>query len=149
MSTLLKIGELSRLTGAAVETIRYYEREGLLPAPVRSGGNYRLYGNAQLERLQFILHCRSLDMTLDEIRRLLELRDAPSESCAGVNELLDGHIGHVAQRIAELQQLQAQLVALRGRCQSAQATRDCRILEGLGGEGAAGARRGSHGGGCH
>lgn len=149
MPTLLKIGELARRTGAAVETIRYYEREGLLAAPARSEGNYRLYGSAHLERLQFILHCRSLDMTLDEIRRLLELREAPSESCAGVNELLDGHIGHVQQRIAELQQLQAQLVELRGRCQSARATRDCRILEGLGGEPAADARLGSHGGSCH
>lgn len=149
MSTLLKIGQLARCTGAAVETIRYYEREGLLAAPVRSTGNYRLYGSAHQERLQFILHCRSLDMTLDEIRRLLALRDAPAESCAGVNELLDGHIGHVAQRIAELQQLQAQLVELRGRCGSAQATRDCRILEGLGEEAASGARRGVHGGGCH
>jgi Cd(II)/Pb(II)-responsive transcriptional regulator len=149
MSALLKIGELSRMTGAAVETIRYYEREGLLAAPARSEGNFRLYGSVHLERLQFILNCRSLDMTLDEIRRLLELRDAPSDSCAGVNQLLDGHIGHVTQRIAELHHLQEQLMELRGRCHSAQATRDCRILAGLGGESTGAARLGTHGGGCH
>ncbi|HEU4850646.1 MAG TPA: Cd(II)/Pb(II)-responsive transcriptional regulator [Telluria sp.] len=150
MSTLLKIGELARRTGSPVETIRFYEREGLLEAPARSDGNYRLYGPAHEERLQFIRHCRSLDMTLDEIRSLLALRDAPGESCGAVNELLDRHIEHVAARIAQLQSLQAQLGDLRSRCQSAQATRDCRILQGLGdAEGAEPARLGTHGGGCH
>ena len=67
----IKIGELARRTECQVETIRYYEKEGLLPEPTRSRGNYRLYGEAQVERLQFIRHCRSLDMTLGEVRALL------------------------------------------------------------------------------
>ena len=71
MSKHLKIGELAKRTGCPVETIRYYEREALLAAPRRSEGNYRLYDDAHAERLQFIRHCRSLDMTLDEIRSLL------------------------------------------------------------------------------
>ena len=102
---LLKIGELAKHTGSQVETIRYYEREGLLPAPARSEGNYRLYGQSHVERLQFIRHCRSLDMTLEEIRSLLAFRDAPEESCSAVNDLLDKHIDHVATRIKELQAL--------------------------------------------
>src|SRR4051812_34930501 len=105
----LKIGELARRTGCLVETIRFYEREGLLMPPARSEGNYRLYGAVHLARLLFIRHCRSLDMTLDEIRKLLHFIDAPEENCGAVNTLLDKHIGHVGDRIAELTALQAQL----------------------------------------
>ena len=128
---LLKIGKLAKRTGSQVETIRYYEREGLLPAPARSEGNYRLYGSSHSERLQFIRHCRSLDMTLDEIRSLLAFRDAPEESCSAVNLLLDKHIEDVAQRIRELQALQTQLNALRSRCRSVHAAKDCEILQTL------------------
>lgn len=125
------ISALARESGCQVETIRYYEREGLLPAPERSSGNYRLYRQHHVERLRFIRHCRSLDMTLDEIRSLLGWRDRPEENCGEVNVLLDQHIDHVARRIGELQALEQQLRALRSRCQQAQATRDCRILQTL------------------
>jgi Cd(II)/Pb(II)-responsive transcriptional regulator len=147
---LLKIGELAKHTGSQVETIRYYEREGLLPAPARSGGNYRLYGAAHLERLQFIRHCRSLDMTLNEIRSLLSFRDVPEESCSAVNTLLDKHIEHVAHRIRDLQALQKQLKALRSLCQATQAIKDCEILQTLSNadEGTP-TSLGTHGGGCH
>src|ERR1700757_4385845 len=97
----LKIGELAKRTDLLVETIRYYEREGLLPDPPRSEGNYRLYSVMHLERLQFIRHCRSLDMTLEEIRNLLRFRDAPDRNCGEVNALLDKHIEHVSSRIKE------------------------------------------------
>ena len=71
----MKIGALAKRTGAeTVETIRYYEKEQLLPEPSRSSGNYRLYNEAHMDRLQFILHCRTLDMTLDEVRILLQYR---------------------------------------------------------------------------
>lgn len=128
---LLKIGELARLTGSHAETIRYYEREGLLPAPSRSEGNYRLYDDAHADRLQFIRHCRSLDMTLDEIRSLLAFRDAPEQNCSEVNKLLDRHIDHVAGRIVELTALQGQLNELRSLCNRARAAKDCGILQGL------------------
>lgn len=128
----LKIGELAARTGCQVETIRYYEREGLLPTPARSQSNYRLYGNAHVERLSFIRHCRSLDMTLEEIRSLLHFRDAPQENCGEVNQLLDQHIGHVAARIAELKALERQLKHLRRLCVEAQAAKDCAILNELG-----------------
>jgi Cd(II)/Pb(II)-responsive transcriptional regulator len=149
--TALKIGELAARTDCPVETIRYYEREDLLPAPTRSQGNYRMYANVHVERLQFIRHCRSLDMTLDEVRHLLQLRDTPSDNCGEVNALLDKHIGHVAQRIAELKKLQTQLKNLRAQCDSTQATQDCGILQGLANmsEDSKPVNLGSHGSGCH
>jgi len=98
----MRIGDLAESTGTAVETIRFYEREGLIPAAQRADNNYRVYTAAHAERLAFIRHCRNLDMTLDEIRTLLRLRDAPSQDCGEVNALLDEHIGHVTHRIREL-----------------------------------------------
>jgi len=127
----MRIGDLAKRTNCKVETIRYYEREGLLSEPVRSDGNYRLYDDEHLERLRFIRHCRSLDMTLEEIRALLRFREMPDENCGEVNDLLDRHTDHVANRIAELKGLQKQLKELRSLCQSAKAAKDCRILQNL------------------
>ena len=146
----LKIGELAKRTGCLVETIRYYEREGLLSVPLRSENNYRLYDELHAERLQFIRHCRSLDMTLDEIRHLLQFRDAPEQNCGEVNALLDKHIGHVVDRIAQLQDLQRQLSELRSHCHSAQAAKDCGILQGLASADVGRVKNlGTHSGGCH
>lgn len=127
----MKIGHLSEATATPVETIRFYEREGLLPAPARADNNYRVYLPAHAERLAFIRQCRSLDMTLDEIRSLLALRDAPAQDCSEVNALLDEHIRHVAERIRELQALKKDLQALRARCQSPSAVSECGILNEL------------------
>ncbi|HVK93518.1 MAG TPA: Cd(II)/Pb(II)-responsive transcriptional regulator [Noviherbaspirillum sp.] len=127
----LRIGELAERTDCQVETIRYYEKEGLLPVPARSEGNYRLYSDVHVDRLMFIRHCRSLDMALDEIRRLLQFRDAPEQNCGEVNVLLDEHIGHVAARIAELKRLEKQLKMLRRLCDQAQEAKNCRILNEL------------------
>ncbi len=124
----MKIGDLSKLTQTSVETIRYYEREGLLPEPSRTDGNYRIYGEAHAERLAFIRHCRGLDMTLDEIRQLLRFKDDPASDCGDVNALLDAHIGHVADRIRELRALEKQLKSLRERCCEAQLAANCGIL---------------------
>ena len=112
----MKIGELAQRASCQVETIRYYEREGLLPEPARSAGNYRLYGMMHVERLMFIRHCRALDMTLGEIRRLLLHRDHPERDCAEVNDLVDEHIGHVETRLAQLDSLRTALIELRARC---------------------------------
>lgn len=127
----MKIGELATATGTPVETIRYYEREGLLPAPVRTDANYRVYESHHVQRLQFVRHCRSLDMTLQEIRALLAFQDAPEDNCAEVNALLDEHIGHVAQRIRELRQLEKQLKLLRAQCHGVKDAAYCGILQGL------------------
>jgi Cd(II)/Pb(II)-responsive transcriptional regulator len=127
----MRIGNLAEATGTPVETIRFYEREGLIPAAQRSDNNYRLYSAAHADRLAFIRQCRNLDMTLDEIRSLLRLRDAPSENCGAVNALLDEHIGHVAQRIRELRALEGDLKSLRARCASPQPIDACGILNQL------------------
>jgi Cd(II)/Pb(II)-responsive transcriptional regulator len=149
----MKIGELARATATAVETIRHYEREGLLPPPPRTDGNYRVYGRADVERLGFIRQCRGLDMSLDEIRRLLALKDAPpgeAADCGEVNTLLDEHIGHVAERLRELRQLDKALKALRAACSQPGAAADCGILQRLAqpAEGAV-PPRGSHLGHTH
>lgn len=136
----MKIGELARTAATPVETIRYYEREGLLPAPARTGANYRDYDAAHLARLQFIRHCRSLDMSLDEVRVLLRFQDDPGPDCSDVNALLDAHIRHVAQRMAELRRLSQALKILRQRCVDLGAGGACGILEGL----AEGARAAPH-----
>jgi Cd(II)/Pb(II)-responsive transcriptional regulator len=146
-----KIGELARLTHCPVETIRYYERLSLLPAPERSENNYRVYNQTHVERLQFIRHCRSLDMTLDEVRDLLVFRETPAENCRQVDGLLDKHIAHVSQRIAELQALQQQLGELRALCDSHQSMDQCGILLGLAQmpDDPRPVNLGSHQGGCH
>ena len=129
----MKIGELSRKTGVAIETIRYYEHEGLLPAPARSEGNFRQYAPEHADRLLFIRHSRQLGMALDEIRLLLRFKDAPDENCRQVNSLIDEHIGHVSARIKELRLLEQQLQELRERCLIAQDAGHCGILQGLSG----------------
>ena len=136
MTAKLKIGELAKRTDCHVETIRFYEREGLLPEPARTESNYRLYDERHTERLSFIRHCRSLDMTLDEIRALLKFRDMPEQNCGDVNALLDAHIGHVGARITELQALEKQLQDLRRLCVEAHAVKDCGILNELAAEAA-------------
>lgn len=128
---LIKIGELAGRTGATVETIRYYEKENLLPEPSRSSGNYRLYREEHLERLQFILHCRTLDMTLDEVRILLEYWDEPNKECSNINNLLDAHIRTVEIRMNELAQLKQHLIVLRQKCMNESTAESCGILNTL------------------
>ncbi|MGQ5525250.1 Cd(II)/Pb(II)-responsive transcriptional regulator [Chitinimonas sp. PSY-7] len=127
----MKIGELAQVAQCTVETIRYYEKEGLLAAPERTSANYRRYGEPHVERLRFIRNCRALDMTHGEIRALLGLMDKPNDNCGAINHLLDDHIGHVDARIAELQQLKQQMALLRQQCHTEQATGACGILHGL------------------
>lgn len=127
----MKIGELAQVGQCSVETIRYYEKEGLLAAPERTASNYRQYGARHVERLRFIRNCRALDMTHGEIRSLLKFSDEPSRDCGAVNALVDEHIVHVEERIRELLQLKQQLSDLRQRCLTAQGIGSCGILHGL------------------
>jgi Cd(II)/Pb(II)-responsive transcriptional regulator len=128
----MKIGELAKAAGTTVETVRYYEKEGLLPAPDRGVNNYRSYGPLHAERLRLIRNCRALDMTQDEIRAILTLADSQGADCGPINEIFEDHMRHVDERIAELTQLKAQLSALRQRCASARPhAEDCGILHGL------------------
>ncbi|MBP6088389.1 MAG: Cd(II)/Pb(II)-responsive transcriptional regulator [Polaromonas sp.] len=127
----MKIGELAALAQCTVETVRYYEKEGLLSAPGRTAGNFRLYGTEHLERLRFIRNCRTLDMSHEEIRALLLLTDQPADDCGAINDVFDQHIAHVDVRINELMQLKSQLSVLRQRCQTERAVDACGILQGL------------------
>jgi Cd(II)/Pb(II)-responsive transcriptional regulator len=127
----MKIGELAQVAQCTVETVRYYEKEGLLAAPERTAANYRDYDGAHLERLRFIRNCRSLGMTHQEIHGLLGLMDQPGSNCGEVNHLLDQHIEHVDERIKELAQLKRQLGELRQQCQSEREVRACGIMHGL------------------
>ena len=127
----MKIGDLATASGTPTDTIRYYEREGLLPAAARTESNYRQYENTHLEQLLFIRHCRNLDMSLDEVRELLAVRDAPGAGCEAANRVLDEHISHVSHRIRELRALERQLKELRARCGTAKRADECGILAGL------------------
>ncbi len=127
----MKIGELAQAAQCNVETIRYYEREGLLPAPARTTGNFRMYTAEHAERLRFIRSCRALDMSHDEIRTLLDVADQAAEGCGAVNAVFDQHIAHVDERIRELTHLKRQLVTLRQQCRGEQAVQSCGILQGL------------------
>lgn len=124
----MKIGELAARAGCDVQTIRFYERERLLEAPEREASNYRRYAERHLQRLQFIRHCRSLDIPLPEVRRLLAFAAAPGASCHQVNTLLDDHIARVRERIEALRALEGQLAALRARCDG-DPSHSCAILE--------------------
>ncbi|WP_445357231.1 Cd(II)/Pb(II)-responsive transcriptional regulator [Microbulbifer sp. ANSA002] len=126
-----RIGEAAKQAGCKVETVRYYEQVGLLPQPLRSEGNYRLYSEAHLAQLRFIRHCRSLDMPIEDIRKLLTLREQPREHCAEINALVDEHIDRVDSQMALLEQLRKSLLALRGQCGGPGFTDSCEIVREL------------------
>ncbi|MBT0960694.1 Cd(II)/Pb(II)-responsive transcriptional regulator [Denitromonas iodatirespirans] len=127
----MRIGELARACGVDVETVRYYEKQGLLPAAHRTPNGYRLFGPQHAERLAFIRHCRALDMPLAEIRHLIEVADHPDADCGDVNALIDTQLDKVRERIKAMQALEHQLVALRSRCDSQRAVEACGILNEL------------------
>src|SRR5690606_20256715 len=104
-----KIGELARTTGANIETIRYYERIGLLPEPHRTAANYRSYGDTHRQRLAFVRHSRELGFTIEEIRSLLDLSDDPARDCAEADRIATGHLEQVEAKIAQLSTLRDEL----------------------------------------
>jgi Cd(II)/Pb(II)-responsive transcriptional regulator len=127
----MRIGKLARSAGCQVETVRYYEQEQLLPEPPRTAAGYRSYDPQHLEQLRFILHCRSLDMSLADIRVLQGIHAHPEMTCDVVNEMLDKRIEEVRERIATLGELQQQLEALRSTCRTEKAVNECGILKTL------------------
>lgn len=127
----MRIGELARRAGVDVQTVRYYECEGLIEAPARTASGYRAYGPAQLEQLNFVRHCRSLDMSLAEVKRLLALSRDRSVSCEDVNGLVQAHLERVRAKRAALEMLEKQIAALRAQCTSGHRVADCGILQEL------------------
>ncbi len=124
------IGELGAATGTKVETVRYYEKAGLLPKPARTSGNYRAYGRVELDRLSFIRRARDLGLSLDQVRALLSLSDNRDQPCAAVDDIARCHLDEVERKIADLQALRAELSRLLEQCQCGTVA-DCRIIETL------------------
>ena len=127
----LKIGELSKKTSCSVLTIRFYEKEGLIPEPERTEGNYRLYDIGYVERIKFILNCRTLNMSLNEIRQLLTYKDKPEKNCSDVNELIDLLVCAIKENIIKQQKLIEQLSDLRGTCDGLCTIDQCGVLKNL------------------
>jgi Cu(I)-responsive transcriptional regulator len=124
------IGELAQATGTKVETIRYYERIGLLPSPARTGGNYRAYSRSHLERLSFVRRGRDLGFSLDEVRELLRLSDDREQSCADVDRIARLHLTEVERKLSDLKALRAELRQMVNQCQHGTIA-ECRIIEAL------------------
>ncbi|MEJ8823003.1 Cd(II)/Pb(II)-responsive transcriptional regulator [Variovorax humicola] len=127
----MKISELSRATGVDTDTIRYYEKTGLLPSPARESNGYRAYGPEHVEGLSFVRHCRALDIPLADVARLLAFSAKPDGDCGDINRLIDDQIVRVRARIASLQALESQLTLLRSRCAEPHEAADCGILNEL------------------
>ncbi|MES2975368.1 MAG: Cd(II)/Pb(II)-responsive transcriptional regulator [Pseudomonadota bacterium] len=124
-----QIGEAARLSGVPAANIRYYEKEGLLAPQGRGENSYRHYTAGDVHQLRFVRLCRAMDMSLDEVRTLLGLDLRRKADCATAREALDGHLGHVRERLAQLKSLEKDLLALRNRCDGHGA--HCRIIEAL------------------
>lgn len=127
----MRIGELGQTTGVDTETIRYYEKEGLLPPPARERNGYRSYGPVHLERLAFIRHCRALDMPLADVRRLLDFVIHPEADCGEINRLVDEQLTRVHARLESFRALEKQLLQLRRQCNTDHVASECGILHEL------------------
>jgi len=126
----IAIGGLSKHTGTNVETIRYYERVALLPAPARSSGGYRMYGNHHLKRLNFIRRARALGFSIGEVRTLLRLADERKRACAEVRIVAEAHLKDVRAKIADLRRMERVLKATVARCAEGRRS-DCPVIEAL------------------
>ncbi len=127
----MKISDLSRATGVDVETIRYYEKAGLLPVPAREANGYRSYGDRHLERLAFVRHCRALDMPLADVKRLLDFVGGARDERGDIDALIAAQLLRVRARLKSLRAMERQLTALRNSCDADHATHECGILHEL------------------
>ena len=123
------IGKAAALSGVSPANIRFYEKEGLLAPGVRTANSYRSYSSGDIHQLRFIRLCRAMDMSLDEVRTLLNLDLAEKADCAAANAALEAHMAHVAERVAELQALQQDLMDLHARCDGTGP--QCRLMQAL------------------
>lgn len=126
----MTIGELSKRTGCIIETIRYYERIGVMPAPPRTAGGHRIYDRDHLKRLNFVRRARALGFTLDQVRGLLALADERETSCAEVERLARAQLDQVRGRIDDLRRMDAVLDEMVARCAGGRVP-ECPILEAL------------------
>lgn len=127
----MKIGELAKAAGTKVETIRYYEQTGLLPAPARTQGNYRTYSGEHLARLSFIRRARDLGFSIEQVRALVDLSDDRARDCTTVDQIASEHLREVDRKIADLTALRRELSAVIASCGGGTVA-ECRIIEALG-----------------
>jgi MerR family transcriptional regulator, copper efflux regulator len=128
LSPSMTIGKLSKATGATIDTIRFYERSGLLPKAARTASGYRKYSKEDEMQLAFVARARHLGFSLDEIGEILRLRTSRPGGVARVREVAQKKVALVEQKIAELEQLRSALKALVGACPGAGAPEACPIL---------------------
>lgn len=131
MENVLTIGRLARAADTNVETIRWYEKEGLIAAPARTAGNYRSYTPHDLSRLTFIRRARDLGFPLDQVRALLDLAGEPGGDCASVDAIASTHLLTIDRKIADLTALKRELSTLLSSCRGGTVS-ECRILEAFG-----------------
>lgn len=126
----LQRAELAQRTGCNLETIRYYEKIGLMREPLRTNAGYRIYADADISRLRFVLRARELGFTIDEIRGLLELVDGGTQTCAEVKSRTDRHLADVRAKIADLKRIEAVLASTASLC-SGENVPHCPVLDAL------------------
>ena len=126
----MNIGELARAADTKAETIRYYERIGILPSPPRTAGNYRDYSSAHVSRLIFARRARDLGFSIEQIRALLDLADQKEQSCEAVDAIAREHLADVKRKLVDLAALRRELDSLIGQCRHGTIA-ECRILEAL------------------
>jgi len=131
MNVLVTIGCAARAAGCKVQTVRYYEQIGILPEPVRTRGNQRLYGETDLQRLTFIRHAREMGFPLAAIRDLLSLADDPGHSCEAADAIARAQLAQVERRITHLRALKQELERMITQCKGGNIA-DCRVIEVLG-----------------
>lgn len=127
----MRIGELAQRSNCDVETVRFYEREGLLDLPAREANGYRRYSDTHLVQIKFVRHCRSLGMGLRDVRRLRSFQANPELACDEINQLIDGQIDLIHQQIDSLRLLEQQLHTLRETCHANQKASQCGIMRNL------------------
>lgn len=130
MSEYLLIGQVAEQSGCSRETIRHYEKLGLLPAPKRQANGYRYYGPGSVARLRFIRHGRELGLELSTIRELLALSDHPEDDCTQINRIAEAHLHRVESQITRLQRLADELRSVVHQCSGGRVA-ECRIVESL------------------
>lgn len=128
--TQLMRGGLARRTGCNLETIRYYENIGLMPAPPRTAAGHRVYAESHVSRLRFILRARELGFAIEQIRGLFALVDGGTQTCAEVKERTETHLNDVRAKIADLKRIEKVLATTAAQC-SGKDVPDCPILEAL------------------
>ncbi|ENX12711.1 hypothetical protein F895_03091 [Acinetobacter sp. CIP 64.2] len=125
------IGQLAKKSGVSVDTIRYYEKIGLLDKPKRTAGNYRHYSEQMLSELLFLKHCRELGITLQDIQKLKDLSTNPNQTCTQVDLLIDQYLAEVSQKIRNLEHLHQDLLHLKQQCSQHRTIEQCGILKEL------------------